>query len=87
MIAVVTKNGEFLGYWESGFHWCLPWTEATYLVTRQNIVFDMPVTLCPTSDNIFIDVSYTRLLSHLSVAFIIIFKRCLSTLLSRLTID
>ena len=34
VIAVVTKNGEFLGYWESGFHWCLPWTEATYLVTR-----------------------------------------------------
>jgi regulator of protease activity HflC (stomatin/prohibitin superfamily) len=59
VIAVVTKNGEFLGYWESGLHWCLPWTEATYLVTRQNIVFDMPVTLCPTSDNIFIDVGYS----------------------------
>lgn len=57
VIAVVTKNGEFLGYWEPGFHWCLAWTEATYLVTRQNIVFDMPVTLCPTQDNIFIDVS------------------------------
>jgi regulator of protease activity HflC (stomatin/prohibitin superfamily) len=31
-------------------------------VTKQNIVFDMPVTLCPTSDNIFIDI-------HVSVVF------------------
>ena len=40
-------------------HWCLPWTEAQYLITKQNIVFDQPVTSCPTSDNIFvrIDVS------------------------------
>lgn len=34
VIACVTKNGEFLGYWNSGMHWCLPWTEAQYLVTK-----------------------------------------------------
>ena len=28
VIAVVTKNGEFLGYWEPGIHFCLAWTEA-----------------------------------------------------------
>ena len=57
MIAVVTKNGEFLGYWESGMHMCLPWTRAQYLVTKQNIVYDIPVQSCPTSDNIFVDVT------------------------------
>lgn len=59
MIACVTKNGQHIGNWGPGFHWCLPWTEAQYLITKQNIVFDQPVTSCPTSDNIFvrIDVS------------------------------
>lgn len=33
VIAVVTKNGEFLGYWTPGIHFCLAWTEAQYLVT------------------------------------------------------
>ena len=28
VIASVTRNGEFMGYWKPGFHWCLPWTEA-----------------------------------------------------------
>ena len=28
VIAVVTKNGELMGYWEPGLHFCLPWTEA-----------------------------------------------------------
>jgi regulator of protease activity HflC (stomatin/prohibitin superfamily) len=43
-----------LGIWQPGQHWCLPWTEAQYLITKQNIVFDQPVTSCPTSDNIFV---------------------------------
>lgn len=58
---MVTKNGEFLGYWEPGLHWCLAWTEAQYLVTKQNIVFNIPVSTCPTSDNIFVEVSLSRL--------------------------
>ncbi len=56
VIACVTKNGQYLGIYESGQHWCLPWTEAQYLITKQHIVFDQPVTSCPTSDNIFVHV-------------------------------
>ena len=52
----MTKNGQYLGIWEPGMHYCLPWTEAQYLITKQNIVFDQPVTSCPTSDNIFVQV-------------------------------
>ena len=56
VIACVVKNGQYLGIWEPGQHFCLPWTEAQYLITKQNIVFDQPVTSCPTSDNIFVQV-------------------------------
>ena len=57
VIACVTKNGQYLGVYQPGRHYCLPWTEAQYLITKQNIVFDMPVASCPTSDNIFVSVS------------------------------
>ena len=63
VIACVTKNGQYLGIYEPGMHWCLPWTEAQYLITKQNIVFDQPVTSCPTSDNIFIEVRISKLIS------------------------
>lgn len=43
-------------------HWCLPWTEAQYLITKQHIVFDLPVTSCPTSDNIFVEIDISVVL-------------------------
>ena len=57
------KNGQYLGIWQSGLHYCLPWTEAQYLITKQNIVFDQPVTSCPTSDNIFVQIDVSVVLN------------------------
>lgn len=44
-------------------HWCLPWTEAQYLITEQTIAFDQPVTSCPTSDNIFVRIDVSVVLN------------------------
>lgn len=41
--AVVVKHGNFQGVWEPGFHWCMPWTQIQFLVTKQNFQFDLPV--------------------------------------------
>ncbi|CDW78952.1 UNKNOWN [Stylonychia lemnae] len=65
--AVITKHGEFLEIKkEGGVYFCMPYvylkshqssfaqTQIQYLVTQQNVVFDMEVKSCPTYDNIFI---------------------------------
>jgi len=52
-----------MGIKEPGLHWCLPWTEAQYLITEQTIAFDQPVTSCPTSDNIFVRIDVSVVLN------------------------
>jgi hypothetical protein len=32
-IAILLSSGEFIGYAEAGFRWCLPFTESKYLVS------------------------------------------------------
>eukprot|EP00347_Sterkiella_histriomuscorum_P018054 403346966 len=55
--AVITKHGEFLEIKkEGGIYGCMPYTQIQYLVTQQNVVFDLEVKSCPTFDNIFIQI-------------------------------
>mmetsp|Transcript_11220 Transcript_11220/g.11174 ORF Transcript_11220/g.11174 Transcript_11220/m.11174 type:complete len:381 (+) Transcript_11220:149-1291(+) len=54
--AVVVKHGSYQGVWEPGLHWCMPYTEIQFLITKQNFQFDVPVRNCPTIDNIYIQI-------------------------------
>jgi regulator of protease activity HflC (stomatin/prohibitin superfamily) len=54
--AVVTKHGNFQGVWDPGFHWCMPYTQIQFLVTKQNFLYDVPVRNCPTIDNIYVQI-------------------------------
>ncbi len=62
-ICLISKSGSFQGVWEPGLHFCLPWTEITYMVSTQNFVYDLNVSSCPTSDNIFITLHCSVVLS------------------------
>lgn len=55
--ALVTTSGRLVGVWEPGLHWCAPWTRVEYVVSRQNIVFQVPDIMCPCQDNLPITVS------------------------------
>lgn len=65
-IALATQSGRFIGVMEPGLHWCMPWTQVEYFVNKQNIVFDIPVRSCPTSDDLLIqiDVSIVMQMEH-----------------------
>jgi len=54
--AVVVKHGNFQGVWEPGYHWCMPYTQIQFLITKQNFQFDVPVRNCPTIDNIYVQI-------------------------------
>jgi regulator of protease activity HflC (stomatin/prohibitin superfamily) len=62
VIAVVFKNGGFEEYAESGFYPCLPWTEAKYLVSKQDFVYESPDNLVITRDNVNVSISLSILL-------------------------
>ncbi|CAM9132644.1 unnamed protein product [Ectocarpus sp. 12 AP-2014] len=61
--ALVTDAGADIDYsdgqavWPAGFHMGLPWRlRVSNLVTKQNVVFDMPVKGCITRDNVTVEI-------------------------------
>ncbi|CAM9371140.1 unnamed protein product [Ectocarpus fasciculatus] len=60
--ALVTDAGADIDYadgqavWPAGFHTGLPWRKVSNLVTKQNVVFDMPVKGCITRDNVTVEI-------------------------------
>ena len=62
VIAVLLKNSAFLRYGEAGCLTCLPWTEAKYLVSKQDFVYESPGNRVLTRDNLNIDISLSILI-------------------------
>ncbi|CAM9831519.1 unnamed protein product, partial [Hapterophycus canaliculatus] len=61
--ALVTDAGADIDYkdgqavWPAGFHIGMPWRlRVSNLVTKQNVVFDMPVKGCLTRDNVAVEI-------------------------------
>lgn len=43
--------------WPAGFHMGMPWRlRVSNLVTKQNVVFDLPVKGCTTRDNVTVEI-------------------------------
>lgn len=43
--------------WPAGFHMGMPWRlRVSNLVTKQNVVFDLPVKGCTTKDNVTVEI-------------------------------
>ena len=62
-IAILLSSGEFIGYAEAGFRWCLPFTESKYLVSQQDFVYESPINQVVTRDNSNINISLSLLLN------------------------
>jgi regulator of protease activity HflC (stomatin/prohibitin superfamily) len=56
------KSGAFLQYGEPGIYPCLPWTEAKYLVSKQDFVYESPNNRVLTRDNLNITISLSILM-------------------------
>lgn len=60
--ALVTKFGKDFDYadgqpvWPPGFHFGNPWVKVANMVTKQSVVFDMPVKACKTQDNVTVQI-------------------------------
>lgn len=63
--ALVTKHGSYVGVWDPGFHWCMPYTQIQYLITKQNFQFDCPVRNCPSHDNVHIQIEVSIIMKVL----------------------
>jgi regulator of protease activity HflC (stomatin/prohibitin superfamily) len=59
--ALMTKHGKFVGIWEPGYHYIMPWERVSHLVTQQYVVFDSPVKECPTADNVMVEIDVSIL--------------------------
>ncbi len=61
--ALVTKFGKDEDYapnkpvWPAGFHFGPPWKKVSNLVTKQSVVFNMPVKGCKTQDNVTVQIN------------------------------
>ena len=61
--ALVTKFGQDLDHasgapvWPAGFHWGPPWVKVQNIVTKQSVVFNMPVKGCKTQDNVTVQIN------------------------------
>jgi regulator of protease activity HflC (stomatin/prohibitin superfamily) len=61
--ALVTRFGKDLMYegdnpvWPAGFFWGPPWTKVSNIVTKQSVVFNMPVKGCKTQDNVTVQIN------------------------------
>jgi len=61
--ALVTRFGKDEDYddgqpiWPAGFHFGAPWVKVEFLITRQSVVFNMPVKGCKTSDNVTVQIN------------------------------
>ena len=62
VIAIIMKSGAFEQYGEPGIYPCLPWTEAKYLVSKQDFVYESPDNRVLTRDNLAIFVSISILI-------------------------
>jgi len=56
------KSGGFVRYGVPGVYPCLPWTEAKYLVSKQDFVYESPDNRVLTRDNLNITISLSILL-------------------------
>lgn len=56
-------SSAFEGYGTPGFMFCMPWTEAKYLVSKQDFVYQSPVNRVLTRDNSTVNISVSILLS------------------------
>ena len=59
---MVLTNGAFVEYAKPGFMACLPWTEARYLVSKQDFVYESPMNRVLTNDNINVTISLSILI-------------------------
>ena len=65
--ALVTRFGKDEDYaegqpiWPAGFHFGPPWLKVAFLLTKQSVVFNMPVKGCKTADNVTVQIN---LVSH-----------------------
>ena len=61
--ALVTRFGKDEDYaegqpiWPAGFHFGPPWLKVEFLVTKQSVVFNMPVKGCKTADNVTVQIN------------------------------
>lgn len=55
-------SGAFTEYGKPGLHFCTPFTEAKYLVSRQDFVYESPNNTVITRDNVNVSISVSILL-------------------------
>jgi len=61
--ALVTRFGKDMMYegdnpvWPAGFYWGPPWYKVSNIVTKQSVVFNMPVKGCKTQDNVTVQIN------------------------------
>ena len=61
--ALVTRFGKDIPYegdnpvWPAGFYWGPPWVKVQNIVTKQSVVFNMPVKGCKTQDNVTVQIN------------------------------
>lgn len=56
------SSGAFEGYWDAGLHMASPFTEAKYLVSKQDFVYESPDNRVLTKDNANVSISLSILL-------------------------
>lgn len=54
-------SGAFTNYADAGVMWCLPFTEAKYLVSKQDFVYESPNNQVLTLDNVSVSISVSIL--------------------------
>lgn len=61
--ALVERFGQLIDHpsgspvWPAGFHFGMFWTKVTALVSKQSVVFNMPVKGCKTQDNVTVQIN------------------------------
>jgi len=61
-IAVVQSSGAFVEYAKPGMMWCTPFTEAKYLVSKQDFVYESPNNRVISRDNLNVTISLSILM-------------------------
>ena len=56
------RSGAFTGYYKPGIHSAGPFTQASYLVSMQDFVYESPSNLVLTRDNANVNISVSILL-------------------------
>ena len=58
---MLTNSGAFTGYGKAGMMFCTPFTEARYLVSMQDFVYENPKMRVLTVDNLNVEISVSLL--------------------------